>query len=147
MLGNNISFILAFSAGVLGVMQGMINAHIGKDQGQLGMIIGVSAVQITVALLLLWRVRSAAPLDLQVIPWMVIAGAMGVAIMFGTSYATGKVGTLSVFVLIIVGQMLASSIIDHFGVLGLPKNPVTLPKICSMLLILIGVWCLIKSSR
>lgn len=147
MLGNNISFILAFSAGVLGVMQGMINAHIGKEQGQLVMIIGVSAVQIIVALLLVWRVKLAAPLDLQVIPWMVIAGVMGVAIMFGTSFATGKIGTLPVFVLIIVGQMLASSIIDHFGVLGLPRNPITLPKIGSILLILMGVLCLVKSSR
>ncbi|SEB51784.1 DMT family transporter [Paenibacillus sp. GP183] len=142
MLANKISFILAFSAGLLGVTQGMINAYIGKVQGQYGMIIGVSAIQIAFASFLLWRVKSAPPLQLQVIPWILVAGILGVGIMFSTSYATGKIGTVSVFILIIAGQLVASSIIDHLGLMGLPKNPFTLGKFGSILLIMLGVFCL-----
>jgi transporter family-2 protein len=147
MLGNKISFILAFSAGLFGVTQGMMNAYIGKVQGQYGMIIGVSAIQIVFASFLLWRMKSHSPLQLHVIPWILVAGVLGVAIMFSTSYATGKIGTLPVFILIIAGQMVASSVIDHFGLMGLPKNPVTLAKFGSILLIMTGILCFIKSSR
>ncbi|NHW36121.1 DMT family transporter [Paenibacillus aceris] len=129
MLGNEVSFILAFLAGLLGVIQGMMNAHIGKVQGQYGMIIGVSTAQIAVASFLLWRMKSASPLQLQVVPWMVVAGVLGVGIMFGTSYATGKIGTLPVFVLIIAGQMIASSVIDHFGIMGLPETLLLFPNL------------------
>lgn len=99
----------------------MLNAHIGKIQGQYGMIIGVSVIQIVFASLLLWRMKAPSPLQFHVLPWIVIAGILGVGIMFSTSYATGKIGTLPVFILIIAGQMVASSVIDHFGLMGLPK--------------------------
>ncbi|NQX70245.1 DMT family transporter [Paenibacillus alba] len=147
MLGNKFSLLLAFSAGLLGVTQGMINAYIGKIQGQYGMIIGVSAAQIALATFLLWRVKSAPPLQQQVIPWMGIAGIMGVCIMFGVSYAAGKIGTLPVFVLIMAGQLIASTVIDHFGLMGVPQSPVNFAKLSSILLIMTGVLCLIKSSQ
>ncbi|QJD86412.1 DMT family transporter [Cohnella herbarum] len=146
MKANGLSLLLALSAGMLGVVQGIINAYIGKFLGQYGMIIGVSAVQILVASLVVWRVKSA-PLELSMIPWIIVAGMLGVGIMFGVSYATGAVGALPVFVLIIAGQIIASAIIDHFGFMGLPRNSFNLSKLGSILIIAAGVWCLMKSSN
>jgi len=143
---NGIGFVLAFSAGLLGVVQGVINAHIGKAHGYYGMIIGVSAIQIVVSLLLVRRAVSAPTLHLNLLPWMIIAGCLGVGIMFGVSYATGTVGALPVFVLMIAGQIIASAVIDHFGIMGLPRVPFNLSKLGSILVILTGVWWLVKSS-
>ncbi|RKP49980.1 DMT family transporter [Cohnella endophytica] len=139
------NLLLALSAGMLGVIQGMINAHVGKGLGQYGMIIGVSAVQVIVASLAVWRFKSVI-FQPGLWPWIIVAGILGVAIMFGVSYATGSVGALSVFILMIAGQIIASAVIDHFGLMGLPRNPFTLSKLGSILIIMTGVWCLMKSS-
>jgi len=53
---------------------------------------------------------------------------------------------MTAFVLLIFGQIVASALIDHFGWFGVTRSPLTLQKIGSLLLILTGVYCLIKSS-
>lgn len=146
MKGYAINVLLAFSAGLLGVMQGAINAYVGKSQGQYGMIIGVSAAQIIVAALILWRMKPV-PLHASFIPWMLAAGFLGVGIMFGVSFATGSIGALPVFIAIMAGQIIASAIMDHFGLLGLARSPFTVQKLGSILLILLGVLWLMKSSK
>ncbi|MCD9025083.1 DMT family transporter [Cohnella silvisoli] len=145
MKANGFHLLLALAAGMLGVVQGMINAHIGKALGQYGMIVGVSAVQIFIASLVVWRFKSV-PLQPSILLWIVIAGILGVGIMFGVSYATGTVGALPVFIFMIAGQIIASAIIDHFGLMGLPRNSFNLSKLGSILIIMTGVWCLMKST-
>jgi transporter family-2 protein len=46
---------------------------------------------------------------------MVLAGILGVVIMFGVSSSIGSIGTISVFLLVMLGQVIASTVIDHFG--------------------------------
>ncbi|MGM0874796.1 MAG: hypothetical protein ACQEWV_08345 [Bacillota bacterium] len=78
------SVLLAFFAGILGALQGSINAQIGKVSGQYGMIIGVSLIQVIVASSILmkggWNAFASVPS-----PWMVVAGALGVIMMFSVS--------------------------------------------------------------
>jgi bacterial/archaeal transporter family-2 protein len=138
------SILLAFSAGILGAFQGTINSQIGKVSGQYGMIIGVSLVQAIVAGIILmkggWHIASSLPS-----PWIIVAGGLGVIMMFSVSSSISSIGTLSVFILVISGQIISSSLIDHFGVFG-PARPLTLQKIGSIVVIMIGVISLVKAS-
>lgn len=144
MNGNVISIVLAVSSGFLGAFQGSINAQIGKAAGQNAMIIGVSLVQAIVASIILirggWKAFSTISS-----PWMIVAGLLGVIMMFSVSSAISSIGTLSVFVLVLTGQIIASALIDHFGIFGVAR-PVTLQKVGSILVILTGVLWLVKSS-
>lgn len=146
MRGFGFNIVLAFSAGLLLVIQGVMNAYIGKTQDQFAMIIGVSAAQIAAASFLMWRLKPV-PLQFSYVPWMLMAGILGVGIMFCVSYATGSIGALPVFVTVIAGQIVASAVMDHFGFMGLPRAPFTLQKSGSILVILLGVLWLIKSSK
>jgi transporter family-2 protein len=144
MNGNLISVILAFSAGMLGALQGAINAQIGKASGQYAMIIGVSLIQAFIASMILMRGGWSAFASVSS-PWMIVAGALGVIMMFSVSSSISSIGTLSVFVLVILGQIISSALIDHFGLFGTTR-PLSLQKIGSIFVIMLGVFWLIKSS-
>jgi len=142
--GYGVSLLLAFLAGVLAAIQGTINSLVGKTTGQYVMIIGVSLVQMVLAALFLFRGGGALPVT--ILPWIVAGGIMGVVIMFGVSASIPAIGAMTAFVLLIFGQIVTSALIDHFGWFGVTRSPLTLQKIGSLLLILTGVYCLIKSS-
>jgi transporter family-2 protein len=42
--------------------------------------------------------------------------------------------------LTVAGQMLASVIIDHFGLLGFPQHPVSTGRVVGILLLIAGIW-------
>ena len=138
------SILLAFSAGILGAFQGSINAQISKVSGQYGMIIGVSLVQVILASALLLRGGLSIFASISS-PWMIVAGVLGVIMMFSISSSISSIGTLTVFILVISGQIISSSLIDHFGLFGVAR-PLTLQKIISIIVIMIGVFSLVKAS-
>jgi bacterial/archaeal transporter family-2 protein len=139
------SILLAFFAGLLGALQGSINAQIGKISGPYSMIIGVSLVQVFVAAGILLR-GGLTTLTSIASPWMIIPGVLGVVMMFSVSTSISSVGTLTVFVLVIAGQILSSALIDHFGLFGTTR-PLTVQKVCSILIIMAGVLSLVKASQ
>jgi transporter family-2 protein len=143
MNGYTVSLLFAFFAGVLAATQGTINSLVGKTAGQYVMIIGVSLIQALLASLLLFR--SGGTLPGPILPWIMAAGIMGVGIMFGVSASIPTIGALTAFVLLILGQIVASALIDHFGWFGVTRAPITLQKIGSLLVILAGVYWLVKS--
>lgn len=145
MANNLFSFFMALSAGLLGACQGSINAHIGKVSGQYAMIIGVSLIQAIVAGLILLR-HGYHSIAFGFSPWMFAAGVLGVTMMFGVSSSISSIGASTVFVLVILGQILSSALIDHFGLFGAARMPLTPQKIGSILVIMSGVLWLIKAS-
>lgn len=144
MKGYFISVLLAFSAGLLGALQGTINAQAGKVFGQFAMIIGVSLTQVFIASMILMREGWSAFAPVFS-PWMIVAGALGVIMMFSISSSISSIGTLPVFVLVILGQIIASALIDHFGLFGTTR-PLSLQKLGSIFVIMMGVFWLVKSS-
>jgi len=108
------------------------------------MIIGVSLAQALVGILLLLRNGWGAFAAISS-PWMLLAGTLGVIIMFSVSVSIGSLGTLSVFILVMLGQMITSSVIDHFGLFGLARIPMTPQKLGSILVIVLGIWGLMRS--
>lgn len=142
-----ITLLFAFATGLLSVIQGAINATVGRTQGQYFMIIGVSLFQILTALLML---RLSGPISVTkpaaFIPWLLVSGVLGVCIMYGVSKAAGTIGALPAFVMAIAGQIAASAIVDQWGLTGLPRSPMTWQKLGSLLTIGAGILWLLKSD-
>ena len=70
--------------------------------------------------------------------WLLTAGIMGGALVFGIAWAMPKLGAGTAFVLMIAGQVISGMIFSHFGLLGSPVQPFTLVKFIGVLLLTAG---------
>lgn len=70
--------------------------------------------------------------------WLLTAGMMGGALVFGIAWAMPKLGAGTAFVLMIAGQVVSGMIFSHFGLLGSPVEPFTLLKFVGVVLLVAG---------
>lgn len=70
--------------------------------------------------------------------WLLTAGVMGGALVFGIAWAMPKLGAGPAFVLMIAGQVISGMIFSHYGLLGSPVQPISLMKILGVSLLLSG---------
>jgi len=137
-------YLLAFVAGAALVLQVGMNAVIGQAFG--GNSIGAAFVNFTVGALGLFLVllatRSAFPQRGQIaaVPaWAWFGGLIGAFYVATVTIAGPRVGALAVLALTVAGQMAASLAVDHFGLLGFPREPVTTIKLFGAALLFVGV--------
>lgn len=71
--------------------------------------------------------------------WLLTAGAMGAALVFGIAWVIPKIGAGPAFVIMIGGQVLTGIVFSHFGILGSPVEPVSFMKIVGVILLMVGV--------
>src|SRR3954464_6392043 len=71
--------------------------------------------------------------------WLLTAGVMGAALVFGIAWVMPQIGAAKGFVLMIGGQVVTGLVLSHFGLLGSPLEPVSLFKIVGALLLIVGV--------
>ena len=97
----------------------------------------------TVALLL-YAVLSRIPLgnlmgakDAPAVAWL--GGLLGVFFVMAALILVPKFGVAMTFSFMIAGQMIATLVIDHFGLLGIEVRPVSWTRITGILLISGGV--------
>jgi transporter family-2 protein len=74
-------------------------------------------------------------------PWWVwIGGLLGAAFVLTSIILTPRLGAATTVGLFLAGQMIASVVIDHFGLLRLAVHEATFPRILGAGLILVGVF-------
>lgn len=70
--------------------------------------------------------------------WMFIAGVVSALMIMGTSYLIPRIGTAALFVLMVAGQIIVAAVINQFGLLGVPAQPITPVKFAGSAAVLIG---------
>ncbi|MDX1642070.1 MAG: DMT family transporter [Balneolaceae bacterium] len=70
--------------------------------------------------------------------WLLTAGAMGGALVFGIAWVIPHIGAGPFFVLMIAGQVITGLIFSHFGILGSPVDQINLIKVFGALLVIGG---------
>jgi transporter family-2 protein len=70
--------------------------------------------------------------------WLVFAGAIGAGISMFTNLAVPRIGAVNLTLLLLVGQLCASSVLSHLGALGSPKEPVMWWKVAGIALATAG---------
>lgn len=68
-----------------------------------------------------------------------IGGIIGAIYVTGIIMIIPRLGAALAFSLIVAGQLMMSVIMDHFGLFGVPVNPVNPAKMLGFLLLLAGV--------
>ena len=71
--------------------------------------------------------------------WMWTGGLFGAAFIFMTVVATPRLGAALMLTAVIVGQLAAALVIDHYGLLGAPVIPISTTRVVGVLLLVGGV--------
>lgn len=71
--------------------------------------------------------------------WLLMAGAIGAALVFGIAWVLPQIGAGTGFILMITGQIIAGLVMSHYGFLGAPLEPITYTKLLGALLLIGGV--------
>ena len=135
--------VLALIAGAFLPLQAGINAHLRLYAGHPVIAAFISFAVGTLALLVAafatrisWPVLS----DFADAPWWVwTGGALGAIYVFLAVVLANRLGASVLIAFIVAGQMIASIIVDHYGLVGFPRHPVNVWRIAGAILLLSGV--------
>lgn len=135
--------LLVVAAGAAVAVQAGVNGRLGTALNSSGLAALASFVIGTLALLVYLAVtRPAFPESAafaRVPPWGWIGGLLGAFYVAIAILATPRLGVAVTLGLVVAGQMLASVVLDHFGWLGLARQPVSLFRVLGIALIIGGV--------
>lgn len=138
-----LSLALAMLAGVLIAIQAPTNAILGKASGSPIIAAFISFVVGTIALgAFVARAPSGLfTAELRSVPWYAwIGGLYGAFFVAIAAFGAPRIGVGPLLTAAIAGQLLAAIILDHYGLLGLARQPVSIEKIGGVLLVLLGAW-------
>lgn len=80
-----------------------------------------------------------APGSVATIPaWAWLGGMLGAIYVAGTVVAAPRLGAVALLALTLAGQMLAALVVDHYGFVGFPRNPVTPTRLLGTALLVAG---------
>ena len=71
--------------------------------------------------------------------WAWVGGLLGALYVLATIVVIPRLGAATTVGLILVGQVLASIVIDHFGLIRVPVHELNIPRLAGAVLIVIGV--------
>ena len=79
------------------------------------------------------------------LPWYMLgSGAFGLVLYLTLSHTVPRVGATTAIALLIVGQLLAGMVIDHFGAFGIPMRALDLNRILAIALLFAGAYLMVR---
>lgn len=76
--------------------------------------------------------------------WAWFGGLCGATYVATVSFTGPRLGATAVLALTLLGQAIASMLVDHFGLVGLPQNPVTWARVLGVLMLFGGAWLIAR---
>ena len=115
---------MSIAAGLAGGVQAAVNTALGKRIGTLEAAVFqtiVAVVLFAIIILVARRTFRGAASGFEQPLWLWLGGVMGVVIIFTITFAPQRIGVLAFAGILIGGQLVASAVIDHFGLFGLER--------------------------
>jgi len=148
MNGGLLALVLAVIGGVLLAVQAATNALLGKASGSPIVAAFISFLIGTIALGAAVLGTSGRPFDpsLRQVPWYAwLGGFYGAFFVAVAAFGAPRVGVGVLLTAAIAGQLAAALVLDHFGLFGLARHPVTLTRAAGLVLVLVGAALVRKS--
>lgn len=140
-MGWIVPVVVALVAGACIASQGAVNSALAQHIGQVRAVsfsILVSAV--TVGVIVLLRPGPGSFAGLSAAPrWALAGGVLGVVVLIATIIAVPRIGVAATTGGIVAGQVIASAVIDRFGLLGVAVRPLTPGRLAGLALLVLAV--------
>lgn len=76
----------------------------------------------------------------KALPWWTwVGGLYGCVFVVAAAWGVPKLGVALTITLMVAGQLLISLALDHFGAMGVPRQPLNLGKLAGVALVIAGV--------
>ena len=137
-----IAILAVIVGGALTALQGPTNARLAGavaspvNAALISFAVGTIALMILAAALHT-KPDMAATRALPPAAWL--GGLYGAGFVVAAAYAVPKLGVATTIVLMVAGQMMLSLILDHFGFMGVPKQPITMTRLAGVAMLIGGV--------
>lgn len=145
---NNIWTVLAFSIGCFIPFQGIITSHLARKiehpfgAAFINFLGGMLLFSIAIAFS---SVAFPTYKKMAAIPWYLFTGGIvGSLFIFGALFALPKIGASAFFGQIVLGQLLMTLIVDHYGIFGLPIHKIDSARIIGISLLISGSFLILK---
>jgi bacterial/archaeal transporter family-2 protein len=81
----------------------------------------------------------------QNVPWYaLVAGVLGIVVISAQVYIIPSIGVAATITLIIAGQLLMATCIDHFGIFEIEAKVLSWERISGLAIVMLGVWLTVK---
>lgn len=146
MLKSSIALLPVMFAAIAGAMvtvQAGYNAQLGKMMGHplwatlASFLVGLAGI---IVIMIMMRVPPLTLGSVSAAPWYLWLGGL-----FGAIYVTAAImyapqlGAAVFMAAVVVGQMLASLVLDHYGLAGFSERPVSLMRLLGAALLVVGL--------
>ena len=142
-VNNYLFIVLAILAGMAMPTQATVNSKLAVSVGNpilaafISFMVGTIALFVYILLTGVPLSSLASAKDAPLVAW--IGGFLGAFFVSVMATVLPRIGVALAFSLAISGQMIATLIIDHFGLLGVPVKGINLMRVLGAALITIGV--------
>jgi transporter family-2 protein len=145
-----LAYILGITAGFGLALQVGMNAQLRKVLQSANAAALISFLVGTCALIALWAVTRP-PMPgrdaLAAVPlWAWFGGLFGAFYVAISTVVATELGAASLLALALLGQLAMALLVDHFGWLGLPVNPVSWTRLAGVGLLAAGVWLVTRRA-
>lgn len=137
--------LIGLVGGVAVGLQGPLASMISQRLGMLESVLIVHLGGALVALLPLLFLGGGKLGQWKQLPWYTLgAGVFGLVVISAISYTLPRVGVAAAIITIVAGQLLVSTLLDHFGLLGAMERPLDTTRVIGLGVVMIGVWLTVK---
>lgn len=128
--------------GMMSATQTAINGHLGTvlESSLKGALVSFIVGTSTLLLILLVLRPTVSWVGLRGQPaWIWLGGIIGALFIGGNILIVPLVGTGVTVVIVIIGTLLGSLLVDRFGLFGAPQRPITGIQLVSLLIMILGI--------
>ncbi|SEM80505.1 transporter family-2 protein [Sphingomonas gellani] len=132
---------IAFVGGILLAVQAPTNALVGRAAGSplmaalISFAVGIVALG---AMALATGTARWTPEMRALPPYVWLGGLYGAFFVAAAAFLAPRIGAGALLTAAIAGQLLAGLVLDRYGLLGLPRHDLSLPRIAGAVLVLAG---------
>jgi bacterial/archaeal transporter family-2 protein len=131
--------LLGLAGGAVVGIQSPIAATMGQRIGGVSSSLIINLTGAIFSAIVLFFIGGENIKEWRTLPWyMLIAGSLGVLLIFSISITMPRLGTTMMASLIIIGQLGFGVIIDHFGWFGVTPHPLNLSRFIGVIALLAG---------
>lgn len=135
--------VVAVAVGAAVPLQSAINAQMAVSQGHplYGALTNTAVATLALAaLVVVFRIPAPSLRTAAAQPWWVWSGGLiGAAFVFGALFVAPRIGAAAFTAATIFGMVSAALVIDHFGLLDFPVQPLSFTRVAGSACVLLGI--------